>query len=272
MVFFPESGQIDPKQGDCVMKKIVILVVVLALALFALFIATASAAGGGSSAGQSSLNSSIDLGDVRYSMSTYDEGGGRYGLNLSLDTSCGVINNASITMSRDKSNPLQGQVYANISGLLDVIPELVDWRSQSTSIQRRNGLNFSSNAGIGSQQQQIWDGKGLVLGDIFSEANLGMSLSNVDAISYASAQYYEYDARDWTWTDQDGSTWTQHDPARFYVWASWNILFENQTAANTAFAVQPMMVSMSAVPEPSTFALLASGVAGLGFVVWRKKR
>jgi hypothetical protein len=242
----------------------------MTILLLGVFGASAFGAGGGSSVGETNLSTNIDLGDLRYNMGTSDNGGGQYGLNLTLDTSCGVINNASISMSRDQSNPLRAQVYANISGLLDVTPELVDWRSQSTSVSRRGGLNFSSNAGIGSWQQQIWNGNSSVLGDIFSEANLGMSLSNVDSVSYANARYNEYDAQDWTWTDSNGHVYTQHDPARFYGWASWDVVFNSSAAAATALSMP--QTSVSAVPEPSTIGLIATGLlAGLG-MIWRKVR
>jgi len=253
------------------MKKIGYVFSALVVLVLCLFVPNGSASG--AMVESSNLNSYVDLGDLRYSMNTSGEGGGKYYFSLNLDTSCGVIDSSSLSITRDYSNPLRGVVNAYIHGLLDVEPTVIPREHQSTNVSRRGGLYYSTNVGIGSWQERMWtDEDMLVFGDIFSNANLSTSLSQIASVGYANASYREYDASTYDWTDLDGVAHTQFTPAKFYMQASWNVEFLNPAAAGMAYSMQPTTVSTEAVPEPSTLALVASGIFGLGFVTWRKRR
>ena len=250
--------------------------VVFAL-LMAFAIAVASAAGGGSepsgpSTLSSSLNTNINMGDVGYSMYTVDQTGGNYNLGLTLDISSGVIQQSSISFFKDPDDPLRATVNASIYGQLDIDPTLVNWKSESTNISRRNGFQLSTHAGIGSFQQQIWDNSSgsLVLGDIFSSSNLNAGLSQVTGIDYGYSSYNEQNAYDWTWTDPNGILHTQHQPATFSLNGTWYVDFANAASANMAYSVQPTTVTAEGVPEPSTWTLLISAVCG-GLLMLRRR-
>lgn len=212
------------------------------------------------------LNSNMDLGDVRSNMSTSDDGGGRYSLLLGFDTSCGVPTSASVSVSRNSSNPLWATVDLFVYGLLDIEPTIKDWRYQSSSIHRRNGLDFSSWNGAGGSQQDIWQSGGEKGGPdsytstIFSSNSLGVSLSGVGDITYANASYNEYDASSYKWIDGDGIVHVETIPARFMMEAMWNVEFVGSTYANAAISLPVNFIS-SPVPEPTSLGLI--GCAGL---------
>jgi hypothetical protein len=241
------------------------------LAFVVFFVAGVAFGAGGMNPDYRSLNSNVDLGDLRYSMGTSEQGEGRYYLSLNLNTSVGVINQSSISMYRDRFDPLRGTANAYIYGLLDVEPTEVPYVSQQNSVSRRGGLNFGNYASIGSFRQQEWNGKGWVPGDVFSTADVSLTLSHIDRVTYAYSNYREYDAYDYSWTDNwSGKTYTEHVPARFTADATWNLVFDNPSAAGMAFAMQPMSVSVNPVPEPSTWAMLVAAASG-GLVLLRRR-
>ena len=252
--------------------KNLMLVVALVALMFGGFVSSASAAGGGipttpsgnTSVGTGSTSSYVDLGDVRYSVGT--SGGTNQGFYLDLSTSCGVINNASVGIHRNSTDSLNGTVEMYVSGVLDVSPTLVDWKSQSTNVQRRGGFNLSTYAGIGSYQPAYGSGDPAVwtYGDIFSTANLNASLSSVVGITYSYANYREEDAYQWTWIDWNDVVHTMDEPARFWMNANWNVQFADMTSAAMAFGM-----GATSVPEPATMSLLALGM--MGFIARRKR-
>jgi len=213
--------------------------------------------GAGGSSQSSGLWSSINLPGFDFYYGT-SENGEMTSFNAGMNNT-DRISNVNITVSCNATDPSRGYVFASFSGIVGDPAAEMDYMSQSTNFTRR-GVYYSSNVGLSSYQQVTsWIDGQPIYGDWMSSGNVNLSLMDVTATS-ATMNYNEF-------TNQySGNTY-------YNGYVEWQLDFNSPAAAAMYTSFVPTSVGpIAPVPEPSTIALIISGIAAIGIWAWRKKR
>jgi len=225
--------------------------------VMAALITETSFGAGGSSSQSSGLWSSIDLPGFNFGYGTSING---ETTNFTASMSnVDRIGNVNISVSHDGNDPSRGYVFACFSGVVGDPAEKMDYMSQSTNFNRR-GVYYSSNVGLSSYQQTTsWIDGQPIYGDWMSNGSASLSLMDVTP-TWATMSYNEF-------SDQySGNTY-------YNGYVQWQLDFDSsETAAMYTNFVPTSIGTISPVPEPSTIALIISGIAAIGIWAWRKKR
>lgn len=242
------------------MKKTALAVlVVLALAL----------GFGASSASAGVLGNHIDLPGLHFGLDSYQQSDGSTTFSSSLST-LDQIENAYVSFSKDSSDPLQGWISINFSGVVGTPVTQKEWQNSSMHIGYR-GLMADTNVGIGAYQEIIgWiskgDGGDPIYGNWMSEGSGSVTLSGVTLLG-STGGYDEY-----TYVAGDGGkgfaagSWEYY--TGFNAYAQFQVKFDSQMAADVYSGMGT--TSMQVTPEPATMALL--GLGGIVTLVRRYRR
>lgn len=214
------------------------------------------------------LSNYINVPGLNFGFNSYQQDNGQMTFSSNLST-VDLIENASVSVSRDSQNPLRGWVSFNFWGVVGVPAVEKDWESSSMRLNFR-GLNANTNAGVGAYHEIIdWTypvggGEGTpIYGNWMSSASCSATLSGISFLD-SDGGYDEY-----TYNDDGGkgfaSDLLRNSITNFSAWAQFRVQFDNTTVAAIYSGMKPMQVS--AIPEPATLAVL-----GLGSLLLRRHR
>jgi len=161
-------------------------------------------------------------------------------------------------------------VNAYVSGLITASPTLADVgnRSQSNQFNAR-GINLYENVNAWTYKSyQNYDNNGIGIGpyELFSNASTSVTLSNF-SVSYANGWYNEYTHGDYGGLGSAMAAGGQDTYFNYSV--TWHGDFLPGTVPS-GFVAPAISADVSAVPEPSVWAMLFSGVIGVAVAIRRR--
>lgn len=201
-------------------------------------------------AGWSLFNGTTALTTYRASGGT-DTAGAAYSFGSGSDRALGSIASGAV------ANPTLALALTNNTGvLLDSFTLRFDgeqWRNGGNTATQKLTVQYGFGASFASVANWISAGAAFDVNSLVNTATPGAVAGNSVGLS----------------ADLGGTITTVWAPGST-LWVRWNDI--NDAGADHGLAIDNVRLSVTAVPEPSTYAMLLAGLGAVGFIARRRRR